>query len=353
MQAVVASDFGGPEVLRLLNVPTPSPDTGELLIQVEACGVCFHDLLTRTGVLRRGIKPPFIPGHEPAGRVVAIGSGVEGFEVGQTVCSLPSEPCWCCHHCQSGQDHLCSRSTPLGHSMRGGGYAEYMTLRATNCLQVPKSIAATDAAILGCAISSVYRGHRAAAVRMGQTVIVTGAGGGTGLHSVQLAKLAGSHVVAITTSEGKIRAIRQAGAEEVILSPDGSFHAEVLRLTGGYGADVIVDHVGTPVWPSVLRSVAPGGTVVFVGQVSGESFAFNPGSLVQRNLRLIGTKAATLQDLRDVIDLVATGRLRPIVSRTLPLQEAAEAHRMLEQRQSTGRIVLLNDVPSGHATERE
>lgn len=344
MRAIVALDFGGPEVLKLASVPTPTPGNGELLIEVEACGVCFHDVLTRAGLLRRGVTLPFIPGHEPAGRVIALGPGVEGFEVGQLVCSLPSEPCWCCHYCQSGRDHLCGRTRPLGHSMRAGGYAEYIVLRSTTCLPVPSPIRAREAAILGCAISSVYRAYRAAQVRMGQTVVVTGAGGGTGLHSVQLAKLAGSHVFGITSSEVKVDAIREAGAEEVILAQNGSFHAEVLRLTGGYGADVIVDHVGTPVWPSVLRSVAPGGSIVFVGQVSGESVAFNPGSLVQRNLRLIGTKAATLQDLRDVLNLAASGKLRPVVTRVLPMEEAAEAHRMLEQRQTTGRIVLSTDA---------
>ncbi len=341
MRAILANEFGGPEVLQVAVVPTPTPGVGDLLVQLEACGVCFHDLLTRAGLLKRGVTPPFIPGHEFAGQVVAVGPTVEGFQVGQRVCGLPSEPCWRCHYCLSGRDHLCASSNPLGHSRRGGAYAEFIVVKASSCLKVPDSISSADAAILGCAVGSVYRAYRLADVRMGQVVIVTGAGGGTGLHSVQLAKLTGAHVIGVTSSEAKVDPIRRAGADEIVLAPDGQFHSEVLRLTAGQGADVVVDHVGTPIWPSVLRSVRPGGDIVFVGQVTGQSIALNPGSLIHKNLRVIGTKGATLQDLHDVLHLVATFKLRPMVSRVLPLAEASDAHRLLENRQSVGRIVLV------------
>ncbi len=341
MRAILANEFGGPDVLQARTVPSPTPGMGELLIQIEACGVCFHDLLTRAGLLKRGVTLPLIPGHEPAGRVLAIGPAVENFEVGQRVCCLPVEPCWRCHHCLSGQDHLCANGNPLGHGWKAGGYAELIVLKATSCLKLPDHISSTDAAILGCAVGAVYQGYRLAEVRMGQIVVVTGAGGGTGLHSVQLAKIAGAHVVAVTSSEAKVEPIRRAGADEVVLAPDGHFHPEVLRLTARQGADVVMDHVGTPIWPSVLRSVAPGGCIVFIGQVSGEPIALNPGSLVHKNIRVIGTKGATLQDLREVLQLVATAKLHPIVSREMPLAEAAQAHRLLEDRQSIGRIVLV------------
>jgi acryloyl-coenzyme A reductase len=178
MRAILANEFGGPDVLQFATVPSPTPGMGELLIQIEACGVCFHDLLTRTGLLKRGVTLPFIPGHEPAGRVLAIGPAVENFEVGQRVCCLPVEPCWRCHHCLSGQDHLCANGNPLGHSWKAGGYAELIVMKATSCLKLPDDISSTDAAILGCAVGAVYRGYRLAEVRMGQIVVVTGAGGG-------------------------------------------------------------------------------------------------------------------------------------------------------------------------------
>jgi len=204
---------------------------------------------------------------------------------------------------------------------------------------VPDGVPLEHAALFGCGIGTSYRALAVTSRLLpGETVLVTGAGGGTGLHTVQLARAMGARVLAVTTSEAKVDRIRAAGADEVILAPDGRFHQQVRSLTGG--VDLVVDHVGTPVWASTIRSVRDGGRVCFIGQVTGESMPFNPGLIIQRSVALLGSKGASSADVRRVAELVRLGRIRPEVDVVLPLNEAAEAHRRMAQRRSAGRVVL-------------
>src|SRR5690606_35479635 len=280
-----------------------------------------------------------VPGHEVAGVVEAVGEGVTSLAPGDRVCTVQLATCGECDACLSGNDHICRRQRMFGHGL-AGGYAEYLVAPARSLVPVPDGIPLERAALFGCGIGTSYQALTTTSrLQAGETVLVTGAGGGTGLHTVQLARALGGRVLAGTTSEGKVERIRAAGADEVIPAPAGRFHDQVRKLTGG-GVDLVVDHVGTPVWSSTIRSVRDGGRICFIGQVTGDSVPFNPGLIILRSIALLGTKGATAANVRRVAELVRLGRVRPELDQVLPLAEAAEAHRRMAARQSTGRIVL-------------
>lgn len=340
LKAVVLDSFGAPDSLRVKDVPDPRPGYGEVLIKVAGCGVCYHDILTRQGVISFGVELPIIPGHEIAGEVVEVGPGVTELAIGDRVCTVQLAACGYCDACLTGDDNRCEKQQMFGHRS-AGGYAEYVVAPVRSTVKVPPEVSLTEAAIFGCGIGTSYRAiNGVARVAPGETVLVTGAGGGTGLHSVQLAKAVGARVLAVTTSEDKIQRVKENGADEVIFAPDGQFHPQVRELTGT-GVDVVLDHVGSPIWHSTVRSVKNGGRICFIGQVSGQGFDFNPGLIILRSIALLGSRGASVMDLRRVVEMIKLGRIKPVVDEIMPLEEAAEAHRRLETRKAAGRIILV------------
>jgi NADPH:quinone reductase-like Zn-dependent oxidoreductase len=178
-------------------------------------------------------------------------------------------------------------------------------------------------------------------VRIGDHVLVTGAGGGLGLHGVQLSHLAGAFTIAVTTSPAKAARIREAGADEVIVVERGAdFSNEVRRLTNGSGVDVVIDNVGSQVFETVRRSVADGGRIVLVGQLTGEFMSVNPAQLFLRNVSILSAKGVSRSQLADSLELVARRRIKPAVGDVYRLEQAAETHRLVEAGLSTGRLLL-------------
>jgi NADPH:quinone reductase-like Zn-dependent oxidoreductase len=181
----------------------------------------------------------------------------------------------------------------------------------------------------------------AAVVTQGENVLVTGAGGGVGAHAVQLSRLAGARVIATTTSEQKAARIRELGADEVLVGTAGSdFSAEVKRLTRGRGVEVVIEGVGSATFPFSFRSLAKAGRLVFVGEVSGSPAQFNPALMIYKECVLTGAQCAGSAEMSVILDLVAAGRIKPVIGQVLPLEEAARAHQMLADRSNFGRVVL-------------
>ncbi len=329
--------------LRLETVPDPAPAPGQVVLRVEACGVCFHDVVTRNGTLKAGVAPPFIPGHEVAGTVVALGPGVRDLKVGDRVATTQrAHVCGQCRHCRAAREPLCAEAVFLGDAGLNGGYAEYMALDADMAAIVPEGVEPEAAAIAACAIGTMLHAVRAVGrVGLGDTVLVTGAGGGLGTHGVQLARQAGARVLAQTTSPAKAAALREAGAHEVVLHARGEdFSAAVKELTGGEGADVVIDNVGTPLFQPTRRSLARAGRWVLVGQLTGEFVPFNPAQLFLRGISLLSATSTTREELRRVLALLARGAVRAVLDRGVPLEEAAEAHRLVESGRALGRVTL-------------
>lgn len=343
MQAVIVEKTGPPEVLRVADVAAREPAAREIRIAVASCGVCFHDVVVRNGTFRRGVGMPVILGHEVAGRVEKLGSAVTGLRVGDLVATtIHSHVCGDCRHCRGGHETSCPERIFLGDAGLNGGYAELVCVDADAAVEVPAGVTAEEAAIVACTIGTELNAVRdVGAVRIGERVLVTGAGGGLGLHGVQLSRLAGAFTIAVTTTAAKAAQIREAGADEIIIAErGGEFFAEVRRLTGGRGVDVVIDNVGSQIFEQVRRSVADDGRIVLVGQLTGEFMSFNPAQLFLRNVSIRSAKGVSRSQFVDALDLVARRRIKAAVGAVYRLEDAAEAHRLVEAGLSTGRLVL-------------
>lgn len=340
MRAVVLERFGGPEVLReVTEVPIPEPPPGEALIKVSACAVCYLDTVVRSGV-RRGTELPLILGHEIAGEVAALGPHAVGLEVGTRVAATFRSVCGHCWYCRDERSTFCTNVQAAGVE-RNGGYAEYVVLPTSSLAPVPDSVPDEQAAIAGCVLGAVFRGVREKArVRPGDAVLVTGAGGGAGLHAVQLAKLAGGRVLARTTSDAKADMIRAAGADAVLTGEDQSVIVDVMELTRGRGADVVLDCVGQATSSLSLRSLAAGGRLVFIGELGGEPTRVSVARMLYRETEIHGVASPNAGELATLLELIEDGKVRPMISEQFPLRDAAAAHELLAERRNVGRVVL-------------
>lgn len=352
MRALVLEQPGRPPALSVRDVPVPTPGPGEALVEVAACGFCHHDLLVMAGVLRRGVKPEVVLGHEIAGVVVQLGEGVTGLQAGDHVVSLLTNACGRCDRCQQGREHRCRQGVGIGHG-RDGGFAEYVVIAESSLVAIPKSLDLTSAALLACPLGVVLQAmQQVAQLRPGETVLVTGAGGGLGVHAVQVGAALGGRVLAVTSSPEKAPALAQLGAAEVVevtpLYPPlargdtgGLDYSEVvLALTQDQGADVVIDTVGSPLFPSTWRSLAQYGRLVLLGEVAGRPVELPLAEVIFRDARILASSGVSRSLVHQVAGLVSLGRVRPVVSQVLPLEEAATALELVASRRVLGRVVL-------------
>lgn len=344
MRAMVVRAPGGPEALRLEDVPMPELRPNEARIRIAACGVCFHDVVTRNGTYRRGVRMPLIPGHEIAGVVESVGPAVRGFRPGDRVCTTQRRHiCGHCRYCRAGRETSCAEQEFLGDVGLNGGYAEFACVEEDNLAPVPDGVPLEAAAIAACAIGTELNAIRdVAAVRPGDRVLVTGAGGGLGIHGVQVARACGGEVIALTGSPAKAETLRGLGAEQVLVVARGEdFAPRVRALTGGEGVDVAIDNVGSDTFEPTRRSLAEGARWIFIGQLSGDFVSLNPAQIFLRDITIRSAKSTSRRQLGDALDLLRRGLVRPVIAATLPLEQAAEAHRMVERAAPAGRILLI------------
>jgi len=338
---MVATAHGGPEVLAQRDIPDPVPGSRQVLVRVRACGVCRRDILIRRGPAQRGFVSPLVLGHEIAGEVVALGPDARGFAPGDRVCSTQrSHVCGCCTMCRTDRETLCSEIKFLGQDVLGG-YAEYVVVGDDNLARLPDGIAFETGAIVACAVGTSFNAVcDTGDVRPGERALISGAGG-LGFHAVQIARACGAFVIAATRTAAKADALREAGAHEVVVAPDGRFAAGVRSATGGRGADVAIDTVGGAVFNELRRSMALAGRIVLVGEVTGTPVEIDIASIYRRGLEIRSAVSTSRRQLERALQLVAQGEVRPMVERTMPLAEAAEAHRLVEDNAVAGRIVLV------------
>ncbi len=338
MRAIVLEEPGSPQGLRLRDVPVPEPGPREALVRVRAAGVCHHDVVAMRGLLRRGIKPKVVLGHEIAGEVVKTGACVTAVAPGDRVASILTNCCGHCRRCIEGNEHRCLTGHGIGHGA-DGGYAEYAAIAGASLRRMPEGVTFEQAAVCACPIGVVLRALRLAQPRPGETAVVTGAGGGLGTHGIQIARLMGARVLAVTASAEKIERLRELGAHEVLFSPDGEFHWEVLAQTGGQGAEVILDTIGSAAFGAAFQSLAQYGRLVLVGEIAGGQVSVNPANLLFKDARIFGSSGAGRRDLDDALELVRRGQVRPVVT-TFPLDAAPQVQQMLMERTLFGRAVL-------------
>lgn len=337
MKAAILHGAGPPDAFVLEDVPVPTVGSDEVLVKVEACGVSYRDVVERNGTYRRDVVWPAVLGLEISGTVVELGRAVLELAVGDHVCSKAFISCGACRLCRSGRETTCRRRRPVK-----GGYAEYVALPQDAFVKVPSAIPFEVSCSLGPGAGVALNALRdTARVQIGETVLVTGATGGVGVPSVQIAKACGAHVIAVTRSAAKRDFLVGIGADEVVIAGDGeNFAGEVRDLTDGEGVDIVVDNVGSRVFDACFDSLAVHGRYAMVGQLFGEDISINPARIFFKRAQILGVGSVSRAQLADAIALAARGIVTPQVSRVLPLSEVAQAHEIVEGGAASGRVVL-------------
>jgi len=343
MRAIVQRATGGVEVLATEDVPRPRPRPREILIRIKACGVCFHDIVVRNGTMKAGVEMPLIPGHEIAGVVEEAGCEVTRVNAGDRVATTQRyHVCGSCRFCRGGLEPLCAERRFLGDHGMVGGYAELVAVEEDQVARIPDAVSDEQAAIAACAIGTSLNAVRdVGRVAINDRVLVTGAGGGVGVHAVQLARLAGAYVIAQTTSHDKTALLESLGAHLVLVTARGEDFSKRLRdATSGEGAEVVIDNVGTVAFDAMRRSLGVNGRWILVGQLTGDFVPFNPAQLFLRNQSMLSVHSTTRKQLEDCLSLIARGDVRPVVSDVHALSEIRHVHERVERGGVAGRVVV-------------
>jgi NADPH:quinone reductase-like Zn-dependent oxidoreductase len=342
MRAIVMYKRGGPDVLTYEpDFPAPKIGPEDVLIRVRACGMNHVDIFTREG--EQAVRPPLphILGMEVAGDVVAVGERVTGVQVGDRVLPPASVTCGRCEWCRRGVENLCPQMQVLGRT-RHGGYAEYLAVPDRNILILPPSLNYEQAAALTVAFGTAWhmlvtRGR----VQLGETVLILAAGSVVGSAAIQVAKLFGCRVIATASTDEKLAKARELGADEVINYAHEHFDRRARQFTNGRGVDIVIEHVGADTWKHSVAALAPMGRIVTCGATTGRWGETDLWSLFGKQLSLIGSFGATYGELMTLLPLVVDGRLRPVIDRTFPLEQAAAAQQHMADRRQFGKIVLV------------
>jgi putative PIG3 family NAD(P)H quinone oxidoreductase len=324
MHAITIPEPGGPEALVWAEVPDQVPGEGEVLVEVVASAVNRADVLQRQGFYTPPPGASPYPGLECSGRIAALGPGVSGWAVGDPVCGL----------------------------LAGGGYAEKVVVPAGQLLPVPEGIDLTRAAALPEVVCTVWSNvFMIAHLRPGETLLVHGGSSGIGTMAIQLAKAVGAKVAVTAGTKEKLERCAELGADILINYREQDFVAEVKQATGGAGADVILDNMGAKYLERNVDALAVSGRLAIIGMQGGSKGELNIGTLLSKRAavsatslraRPLGEKAAIVAAVREhVWPLIASGRVRPVVDRELPMPEAAEAHRVLEASGHVGKVLLV------------
>jgi NADPH:quinone reductase-like Zn-dependent oxidoreductase len=329
MKAIRYHEFGGREVLKYEDVPEPKIGPGEVLVRVKAVSLNHLDLRLRSGKSPRPVDLPHIGGVDIAGDVADVGENVTDLQPGTRVVIDPAI------------------KTKKGVEVIGvnlyGGFAEYVKVPAENIVPIPRKLSYDDASVLPiCYVTAWYGLHERGGLKAGETVLVHAAGSGTGSAAVQVAKLAGAHVIATAGTNDKLAKAKELGADETINYNESDFAEEVKRITNQRGMDLIFDQIGGSVWENNLKSLAAMGRLLLVGVVGGGTATINFGPIIMRDITVLGVSVfnAPRSNLVNVIKLVSSGKLRPLIDRIFPLEEAAEAQKLLEDRNQFGKIIL-------------
>lgn len=346
MKAMVLHGLGQP--LTLEEVPVPKVGPNDVLVRVRACGVGLT-VVIMIKTPGRVTSYPRIPGHEVAGVVTAIGSEVKSVKVGQRVTNHYYLTCGQCVNCRRGRETLCLNSRGNVGAACDGGYAEYILLPERNIIPIPDGVSDVDAAVASDAIATPYHAcHKEARVGPGDNVLIIGAGGGIGIHMVQMARLCGGRVLAADIGDAKLALAKQWGADAVIDARHGDVAQQVKALTDGRGADAVIDVVGNrQTLEAGIQALAVAGKMVLIGakpkSVYGEdpSFMLDPGYFMHRGLELHSSRYVTAAEIAQTLELVRQRRITPVITRTFPLEKVEEAHELIRKNETAGRLALL------------
>ncbi len=340
MKTVLFRHHGGPEVLEYTDFPTPQPKEDEGLVRIRAAALNRMDVMVRNGWPGLKLELPHINGADGAGEIAALGNEVQGLKIGDPVVINSNLGCGNCEFCLTGKDNLCRNWHLLGETIRGT-YAEYVPIPARQLYKLPHGFdyhaaAASALVYLTAWHSLIKRGN----VQKDETVLIVGAGGGVNTASVQIAKYIGARVVVVGSDAQKLEKAAAIGADILVdRSKEADWSKSVFLATEKRGVNVVVDNVGTTFMQS-LRSLRKGGRLLTVGNSGAPKFEFDNRYMFAKHLSIIGSTMGTLQDFKEVMDLIVSGTLKPILDKTYPLKEAAIAQERLWKNENFGKITL-------------
>jgi NADPH:quinone reductase-like Zn-dependent oxidoreductase len=340
MKAVRFHEYGGVDVLRYEEAPTPTIAPTEVLINLKAAALNHLDLWVRSGARERNIPLPHISGSDGAGIIAEVGTAVTNINVGDRVVISPGLGCGSCLMCLDGKDNLCSTYHVLG-TKEDGTYAEFVKVPANNVVPLPSSISFEDAAAASLVFLTAW--HMLvtlAKVRIAETVLVHGAGSGVGSAAIQIAKLFGAHVITTAGTEEKLTKAKELGADELINYKENDFVEEVRRLTEKRGVDVVFEHIGGDVFEKSILVIKKGGRLVTCGATGEFVGKLDLRYLYSRHITLLGSFMGTKSELFEVMKHLGT-KLYPVIDSVYPLSEAKEGQQRMEERKNFGKIVLL------------
>jgi len=341
MRAVRIHEHGGPEVLRLEEVPDPQPAPHQVLVRVKACALNHLDLWVRQGIPGQKIPLPHILGSDVAGEVAGLGEGCRRLKAGDRVLLAPAQSCRQCGECAAGRDNFCRSYALLGHFLEGGN-AEYLVTPEAYAIPIPGDLSFEEAAAVPLVFLTAWHmlvGR--AGIRAGEQVLVWSASSGVGSAAVQIAKMLGCRVIATAGGEAKLALARELGADEAIDHYRQKVGEEVKRLTGRRGVDVVFEHVGAASWDQSIAALAHHGRLVTCGATTGPQAAVDLRLLFARQLSLLGSFMGTLGELHEVLEFLGRRRLRAVIDKMYPLGEIRAAHLRLENREQFGKVLVI------------
>ena len=341
LSARITTKAGWDADLVLERAPVTEPKRDQVLIEVEACGVCHRDLIDRDGRFP-WMRCPVTPGHEACGRVIAVGPTCTEWKVGDRVATMHRDSCGTCERCREGEVSMCAKAMWVFGLLADGAYARYLLAPQLSLFRVPEDIPGPAAAVLHCTFGTAYRGMvgfgRLAA---GQRALITGANGGVGAAAVQLASRLGAEVVATVRDASHEAFVRELGADEVLVDTGASFH----RALRSKKVDVALECVGQPTFNASLRSLRMGGRMVVVGNVGPTPAELNLGYIIVNGIKLAGSSGATREDVKAVLAIWDEAPFVVPIDRCVPLEEADAAQRLVRAGGLRGRIVLVPSAP--------
>ena len=340
MKAITIPKHGGIEVLTIVDdYPTPSAGEGEVLVKVEATGLNRVDILVRQGYPGIEIELPHIPGGDIAGTVAETGSGVDSVDSSARVLVYPLVSCGECLLCLEGKRNLCLNWKYMGMHLKGG-YAEYAVVPADNIVPIPDSVTYEDAIACSIAGLTAYHGIKTVGeLKEGQSFFIWGGAGGLGTLAIQIAKHLGATVYATANSEEKLKIMRDLGVDYAFNRLEDDVPAQI-RKTAPAGLDLIMDYVGPETFTTSWELLKKGGTMLLCGILTGRETNLNIQFTYLRHLSIKGTNLGTMEEMKELLALVADGKLKPYIGGTFPLEDAAKAQEMMEENRHIGKLIL-------------
>lgn len=341
MKAIFFDEHGDLDKLQYGDFPEPKLKPGHIIVQVKACALNYLDIFARLGGLETELALPHIGGADIAGVVAEIGPGTTDLSVGDRVLVNPRIRCTRCENCLKGEHSLCDEYTVIGWHMHGG-FAEYMIAPFGNIRPFSESLSFEQAASIPLAFTTAWRMLISRArLEPGEDVLVLGASGGVATAALQIAKLAGARVIAVTSTESKLQKLKQLGADEVINYHNTDFDRATLDITNGRGVDIVFQTLAGDTWQKGLASAAKGGRVVVCAGILGASPKEDLETIWWKQLQIIGSTGATAADFNKVIDLLDAGKFTPVIDSAIPLSDAKTAQTRMIDHKHFGKIVLV------------